>query len=305
MTTKVRWRAPAWTLFSIRDVGGELADDLPVEVEIEQIGPARVLRLGIGTGKVSIAIALGKVPSATFCVPSAADGAACLDALGAWLSTPVPPRPPRALAVPPPITVGTIDMGRGKGGRHSWQLVTLVLAYEARLYLIWRVAGTEAYLCEHGASERGALLDELAYALRDGVHAVPDRPSPARPYFVFDGEQTNVLPHAWAQKLGLSRDDVERRLETAGRAHVAPLYAQIDTALDAWADDARGAATRAMKIPVYGCVGAVWGAVAHREASSLTADEVAALRARLRSLAAADYVHRLYHHDEVRTLLLR
>jgi hypothetical protein len=305
MTNKVRWRAPAWTLFSIRDVGGELADDLPVAVSIEQIGPARILHLGIGEGHVSIAIALGKQPSATFSVPSAADGAACLDALAKWLDAPVPARPPRAVAVPPPTTVGTIDMGRGKGGRHSWQLVTLVLAYEARLYLIWRVAGTEAYLCEHGASDRAVLVDELAYILRDGVHAVPDRPSPARHYFVFDGERTNVLPTTWAQKLGLERAEVERRLEAAGRAHVAPIYRQIDTALDAWADDAHGAATRAMKIPVYGCVGAVWGAIAHREAESLTPDEVAALRIKLRSLAAADYVQRLYHHDEVRSLLLR
>lgn len=305
MANKVRWRAPAWTLFSIRDAGGELADDLAVAVTTEQIGPARILHLGIGEGRVSIAIALGKVPSATFTVPSAADGAACLDALGAWLDTPVPPRPTRALAAPAPVTVGAIDMGRGRGGRHIWQLVTLVLAYEARLYLIWRVAGHEAYLCEHGASERGALLDELAYVLRDGVHAVADRPSPARPYFIFDGEHTNVLAHAWAQKLGIPRDEVERRLEAAGRAHVAPLYAQIDTALDAWTDDPRGAATRAMKIPVYGCVGAVWGAIAHREAASLSPDEVAALRTKLRSLAAGDYVQRLYHHDEVRTLLLR
>jgi len=304
MTSKSRWSAPAWALFTTRHEVDALADDLPVAVTMEQMGPARILHLGVGKGKVSIAIALGKTPNATFTARSAADGAACLDALATWLGVPVPPPSATALAKPPPVTVGVIDMGRGKGGRHVWQLVQIVLAHQARLYLIWRVAGTEAFLCEHESGERAELIAELAAVLRDGARDVSAVPA-SKAYFMFDGEQSNIATQTWARKLHLEKGDVERRLEAAGRAHVDPLYAQIDTALDAWPADPRGAATRAMKIPVSGCVGAVWGAIAHRDPATLSTREVAALRQKLRSLAAADYVQRLYHQDEVHALLLR
>jgi hypothetical protein len=114
-----------------------------------------------------------------------------------------------------------------------------------------------------------------------------------------------VLPNAWAQKLMITPDDVVRMLEEAGRAHVDPLYAQIDTAFEAWPHDPHAAAIRTMKIPVNGSVGAVWSAIAHRGAEALTADEIAALRNRLRSLAAAQFVRRLFQHDEVQALLIR
>jgi hypothetical protein len=305
MTSKVRWRAPAWAVFETRYAVDTLVDDLAVSVTVEQLGPARVLHLGIGAGKVSIAIALGKTPEATFSVPTIPAGEACLAALASWLGVAVPSRPSHALAQPPPITVGAIDMGRGRGGRHVWQLVQLVLGYDARLYLIWRVAGTEAYLCEHEAGDREELVRELAYVLRDGVRHRRETPLPERPCFEFDGEKSQVTPSVWAQKLQIEPAEIVARLEAAGREHVAPLYGQIDTALDAWPDDPRAAAARVMKLPVQGCIGVVWGAIAHRGADSLAPDEIAALRARLRSLAAADFVRRLHHQDEVHALLLR
>ena len=305
MTSKLRWSAPAWALFTTRHATETLADDLPVAVTVEQMGPARILHLGIGKGKVSIAIALGKSPNATFTVRSAAEGGACVDALATWLGVPVPTPATDAVAKPPPVTVGVIDMGRGKGQRHVWQLVQIVLGYESRFYLIWRVAGTEAFICEHESGNRDALIAELAAVLRDGTREVGGAPPTNGHYFMFDGEQSTVDTRAWARKLHLEKADVERRLEAAGRAHVDPLYAQIETALDAWPADPRGAATRVMKIPVYGCVGAVWGAIAHRDPATLSTREVAALHQKLRSLAAADYVQRLYHQDEVHALLLR
>src|SRR5262245_31948470 len=105
MTNKVRWHAPAWSLFTARHGVDALADDLAVTVATEQMGPARILRLGIGAGHVSIAIALGKMPEATLAVPDAAAGAACVAALAAWLGVPVPAPHPRAIASPPPVTV--------------------------------------------------------------------------------------------------------------------------------------------------------------------------------------------------------
>jgi len=315
MTTKVRSRAPAWDLFTARDGVDALAGDLAVTVSTEQMGPARILHLtfpaGAGTndtgniGRVSIAIALGKMPEATLAVPSADAGAACVDAVAKWLDVPVPRRHVRAVAQPPPVTVGAIDMGKGKSGRHVWQLVQLVLSYDARLYLLWRVAGTEAFLCENEAADRERVIAELACALRDGVKLTRDTPTIERPYFKFDGQKSNVVPSFWAQKLMIEQGEVVRMLEAAGRAHVDPLYAQIDTAFDAWPSDPHAAAIRSMKLPVNGSVGAVWAAIAHRGAEALAPDEVAALRDKLRSLAAAQFVRRLFQHDEVHALLLR
>ncbi len=305
MTSKVRWRAPAWALFETRYAVDSLVDDLAVAVTLEQLGPARVLHLAIGAGRVSVAIALGKTPEATFSVPSAEAGAACLELLAGWLGVAVPASPPHALGQPPPITVGAIDMGRGKGQRRVWQLVQLVFGYDARLYLIWRVAGTEAFLCEHESADREQVVRELAYVLRDGVQTRRDTPLPPRPCFIFDGQPSPVTAQAWAQKIQIEPAEIMARLEAAGRAHVTPLYHQIDTALDAWPDDPRAAAIRVMKLPVQGCIGVVWGAIAHRGAEALRPDEVAGLRERLRSLAAADFVRRLHHQDEVHALLLR
>jgi hypothetical protein len=306
MMSNVRWRAPAWGVFATRhEAQGALADDLPLTVTTDQMGPARILHLTIGKGRVSVAVALGKMPDATFSVPSAGDGVACLDALAAWLGVAVPPPHPRAVAIPPPITVGVIDMGKGKGGRAMWQLVQLLFAYDARLYVIWRVAGTEAFLCEHESGDRESLIRELAFVLRDGVKPGRLTSQPPHDYFMFDGEQTNVVAKSWAQKLSLDVAEVRQRLEAAGRAHVDPLYAQIDTALDAWPDDPHAAAIRTMKLPVHGCTGAVWGAIVHRGAAALSTDEVAVLRHKLRSLAARDFVQRLHHQDEVQALLLR
>lgn len=304
-TKRVRWSAPAWSLFAARYEAESLADDLPVTVDLEQMGPARILHLGIGSGHASIAISLGKKPNATFTVKSTADGAACVSALAAWLGVPVPGTATLAHAAPPPVTVGVIDMGRGKGGRHVWQLVQIVLRSSARFYLIWRVAGNEAFICEHESGDREQLINELTAVLRDGNRAVTQPPPSRIACFVFDGEPSNVVAQAWARKLHLEQHEIERKLEAAGREHVDPLYAQIETALEAWPDDPRGTAIRVMKIPVSGCVAAVWGAIAHRDPATLSAEDVAALRDKLRSLAAADYVQRLYHQDEVHALLLR
>src|SRR5262245_54608032 len=145
MTSRARWHAPAWSLFTARDAVETLADDFAVTVDTDHMGPARILHLAIGHGKLSIAVTLGKTAEATLAVPSATDGAACVEALAIWLGVAVPPPHPRAVAPPPPVTIGAIDMGKGKGGRHVWQLVQLVFSYDARLYLIWRVAGNEAY----------------------------------------------------------------------------------------------------------------------------------------------------------------
>src|SRR5690348_1592496 len=108
MTTRARWHAPAWSLFTARDAVDNLADDLAVTVSTEQMGPARILHLRIGTGRVSIAVALGKMPEATLAAPSAADGAACVEALATWLGVVVPAPRPHAVAVPEPLTAGAI-----------------------------------------------------------------------------------------------------------------------------------------------------------------------------------------------------
>jgi hypothetical protein len=303
--SNVRWRAPAWALFAARHESERLADDLPVAVTTDQMGPARILHLTVGEGQVSIAIALGKMPEATLAVPNATAGAACVAALASWLGVPVPRPPTHAVAQPPPITVGAIDMGKGKGDRHVWQLVQLVLAYDARLYLIWRVAGTEAFVCEHESVDRDRVIAAIASMLRDGVRPTRETLPPRQPSFVFDGQPSSVLAQTWAQKLGIAVAEVTARLEAAGRAHVDPLYAQIDTAFDAWPSDPHAAAIRTMKLAVSGCVGAVWSAIAHRGAEALGTDEVGALRDKLRSLAAKDFLQRLYHQDEVHALLLR